>query len=151
LVGGDVRCWGELQTGLLGYGNATTIGDDEPASAAGIVDVGGDVVALDGGRGTCTIVSGGAVRCWGGNQFGTLGLGHTMIIGDDEDPSAAGDAPLGALADSISATGYHACIVTDAGDARCWGAGGQGQLGLGATENIGDDETPDSVGPVPVW
>jgi hypothetical protein len=31
---------------------------------------------------------------------------------------------------------------------RCWGAGGFGRLGYGNTNNIGDTETPGSVGPV---
>jgi alpha-tubulin suppressor-like RCC1 family protein len=34
-----VRCWGAGHEGRLGYGNLTTIGDDEPASAAGDVPI----------------------------------------------------------------------------------------------------------------
>jgi hypothetical protein len=32
----------------------------------------------------------------------------------------------------------------------CWGANGWGQLGLGTSENVGDDETPADVGFVPL-
>ncbi|ACY15475.1 RCC1 domain-containing protein [Haliangium ochraceum] len=41
------------------------------------------------------------------------------------------------------AAGYaHTCVLFDDGGVRCWGKGANGRLGTGATENIGDDETP---------
>jgi alpha-tubulin suppressor-like RCC1 family protein len=36
---GGVRCWGDGQDGMLGYGNTHTVGVDEPPSAAGDVAV----------------------------------------------------------------------------------------------------------------
>ena len=68
--------------------------------------------------------------------------------------------PSGATADQASqpsspaagliATGkYQSCAVR-AAVVRCWGYGGDGQLGYGITESIGDDETPASIGPVDV-
>ena len=46
------------------------------------------------------------------------------------------------------ATGYfHSCAMV-AGAVRCWGYGGDGALGYGNTRSIGDDEAPDTVGPV---
>ena len=42
------------------------------------------------------------------------------------------------------------CAILDTGAIRCWGFGGNGRLGYGATDSIGDDpgETPASVAPV---
>jgi hypothetical protein len=31
------------------------------------------------------------IRCWGRNDYGQLGYGHTDTIGDDETPASAGD------------------------------------------------------------
>ncbi len=36
------------------------------------------------------------------------------------------------------------------GAVRCWGRGTSGQLGYGNEDNVGDDETPESVGATPV-
>ena len=46
------------------------------------------------------------------------------------------------------ATGYfHSCAMV-AGAVRCCGYGGDGALGYGNTRSIGDDQAPDTVGPV---
>ncbi|MCH2107185.1 MAG: hypothetical protein MK291_11155, partial [Planctomycetes bacterium] len=34
---------------------------------------------------SCTLLSGGELHCWGRNYSGSLGLGSSEIIGDDED------------------------------------------------------------------
>ena len=70
---------------------------------------------------------------------------------------AAGAAPAawaeqatqpGSVAAGQTTTGrYHSCALT-AGTVRCWGYGGNGQLGYGDTRSIGDDEVPRAAGPV---
>src|SRR5207344_2195664 len=42
----------------------------------------------------------------------------------------------------------HTCVVLDHGQVRCWGSGANGALGYASTNDVGDDETPGSVGPV---
>lgn len=37
--GSELRCWGANDSGQLGYGNVATLGDDEPASATGPVEL----------------------------------------------------------------------------------------------------------------
>jgi cysteine-rich repeat protein len=49
----------------------------------------------------------------------------------------------------IDAEGPFTCARA-AGRVRCWGRGTNGQLGYGNLENIGDDETPASVGDLDV-
>jgi alpha-tubulin suppressor-like RCC1 family protein len=44
----------------------------------------------------------------------------------------------------------HACALLDNGAVRCWGEGSFGRLGYANEDDIGDDETPASVGDVDV-
>ena len=50
----------------------------------------------------------------------------------------------------IAAGGDHTCALLDTGAVRCWGFGSDGRLGYGNTDNIGENETPASVGDVDV-
>jgi hypothetical protein len=51
----------------------------------------------------------------------------------------------------LAAGGFHSCALLDTAGIPCWGPGGSGAPGYGNTSNIGDNETPASVGPVPVF
>lgn len=44
----------------------------------------------------------------------------------------------------------HSCAHIEGGRVRCWGQGAFGQLGRAAVDDIGDDETPASVGDLPL-
>jgi alpha-tubulin suppressor-like RCC1 family protein len=152
LVGGGVWCWGANESGQLGYGHTNDIGDDEvPVAKSLPVSLSGSAVqVVAGARHTCALLEGGAVRCWGANESGQLGYGHTKNIGDDELPDTAGEVPLGAPALQIAAGVSSTCALLELGAVRCWGANDTGQLGYGHTNNIGDDETPASAGDVPI-
>jgi alpha-tubulin suppressor-like RCC1 family protein len=138
-------------------------GDDETpveAAAAGFggdVDVGGPVIQIAAGDiHTCALLATGKVRCWGGNDDGLLGYGHTLDLGDDETPAEAaagvgGDVDVGGPAVQLAAGGNHTCALLATGAVRCWGFGFRGQLGYGDQSTIGDDETPASVGDVPIF
>jgi alpha-tubulin suppressor-like RCC1 family protein len=150
---GQVRCWGSGSDGQLGYGNANSIGDDETPGSVGPVDLGPGrtAVAISAGRlHTCVILDTGAVRCWGSSASGQLGYGNTNSVGDNETPGSVGPVNLGAgrTAVAIAAGGAHTCAGLDTGDVRCWGDASDGQLGYANTNDIGDNETPDSAGPV---
>lgn len=151
---GAVLAWGANDMGELGLGHTQTIGDDEtPASAnvAVTVQLGGPTTQLAVGADfACALLDGGAVRCWGANDVGQLGYGHTERIGDDESPAQAGDVALGGRAVSLTAGAHHACARLEDGTARCWGLGDAGQLGYGDTDDVGDDERPIDRGPVAV-
>lgn len=103
-----------------------------------------------GGAFTCALLVDGQVRCWGNGGGGRLGYGNTQTIGDDETPASAGSVPLGGKATQIDVGVDHACAVLESGGVRCWGVGGNGRLGYGNTTNVGDNETPASVGDVPL-
>ena len=68
-----------------------------------------------------------------------------VVVAADAEQASEPDSPAAGLVD---AGGLHSCAVVASGSVRCWGYGGNGQLGYGDLSNVGDDETPASVGPV---
>jgi len=129
--------------GVLAPG-ATAEQASQPSSiAAGRLDAGNF-------HSCALLLSSSALRCWGFSGDGQLGYGNTNAIGDDETPAAVGPVILGDghVASAVGTGGYHTCAVRDDARVLCWGSGLDGQLGYGNTRNIGDDETPGSVGPV---
>ena len=152
---GSVRCWGAGLEGRLGYGNHSAIGDDETPGSVPPVNLGPGrtAVAISAGdRHTCALLRGGDVRCWGPAYAGQLGYGNTTYIGDDELPNSAGPVDLGSgrRALALSAGGQHTCARLDDASLSCWGYGGNGRLGYCNERNVGEDELPGTVGPVPV-
>lgn len=142
MVGGAVRCWGVGKGGRLGYGSQTDVGNSPTSSiiAAGDVPLGGKAVAVSAGEShTCALLVGGSVRCWGSGANGRLGYGNTRNVGDSPESSisAVGDVPIGGKATAISAGGAHTCALLTGGSVRCWGLGGDGQLGHGSRTAIG--------------
>jgi alpha-tubulin suppressor-like RCC1 family protein len=147
----SMRCWGANDHGQLGLGNTAPIGDNElPTSSNAGVDLGRGVRAIAaGGNVTCAILQDNSLRCWGQNNFGQLGLGHTNDIGDDEIPTdTLARVNLGDDVLLVATGGNHTCAILPGNHGRCWGRNGLAQLGLGILENIGDDELPTKPDPI---
>jgi alpha-tubulin suppressor-like RCC1 family protein len=80
-----------------------------------------------GGGHTCKINEGGTVSCWGHNDSGQLG---DQTLTDFSAPvDVVGLTNLVARVIGIAAGSSHTCALLSDGTARCWGAGGSGQLG----------------------
>jgi alpha-tubulin suppressor-like RCC1 family protein len=140
---GAIRCWGLNTSGQLGYANTISIGDNEqPYTAGDVALVGVGVKLALGNNHTCALLDSGLVRCWGNNAFGQLGYNTTQNVGDGEAIASFGYVNLGGLATKITAGDEHTCALLDTGNVRCWGHNNLGQLGLGHTNNIGDNEQP---------
>lgn len=159
VTGGAVRCWGNGEVGQLGTGSTEAIGDDEMPTAIPPVDLGpgrGARAITAGDFHSCAILRApdpaqeGAVRCWGWNRFGQLGYASTADLGDDEPVAALGPVDLGPgrTATALAAGANFTCALLDDGTVRCWGGNSSGQLGLGSTRVVGDDETPGALPPV---
>jgi alpha-tubulin suppressor-like RCC1 family protein len=73
LVDGTVRCWGANEFGQLGDG--TTTRALTPVQVRGIT--GAVSVTAGWWHHSCALLSSGAVRCWGANDWGQLGNGTT--------------------------------------------------------------------------
>ena len=166
----EVRCWGEGAYGKLGYGNELSVGNWSTPADAGAVSVGLRVGSVGMGEfHTCAVAAeSGVVRCWGLNSAGQLGYGsEEPAVGDDETPASFGDVPLGGKAVQVQGGRFMTCALMETGRVRCWGINSDGWdpktkevagqfFGLGYGDRfppdqaLGDDETPASVGDVPL-
>ena len=145
---GAVRCWGNGGAGQLGYGNTNNIGlTQTPAAAPGApLDFGVDATEVGAGLShTCALFTNGDVRCWGANNLGQAGVGDVNPIGSTMPATMGVPADLGAPAVDIAVGDNHTCALLDNGEFRCWGSNNIGELGLGNTNPLVDDELPSSV------
>lgn len=148
LEDGTVKCFGDNSRGQLGQGHTDNLGDDEDVAVISAIDLGRPAIAIySGTKYNCALLNNQNIKCWGENNFGQLGYGHTDNLGDDEDLNTYGEVNLGdqAVALDISTISYHTCaVLKTSGGLKCWGLNNQGQLGYGHKNNLGDDEEPDS-------
>ncbi len=142
---GALKCWGLNSAGQLGLGNTNTRGDvaGEVGPNMPAVELGGGVSALaTTSEPTCALLADDTIKCWGRNSDGALGQGTIEDIGDE--PGELGGALLpvalgtGVTPAQVAVGGFFACVVTTAGELKCWGNNASGQLGLGDVENRGD-------------
>ncbi|MFH2128768.1 MAG: Ig-like domain-containing protein [bacterium] len=148
LSSGKIKCWGRNDFGQLGLEESALrgtdnsfMGDNLPAVNLG---TGATPVAISaGGHHSCALLSSGRVKCWGRNDYGQLGLGHTNTLGDsggemgDNLPTV--DLGSGRTATALSLGYYHSCALLDNSTVKCWGYNQYGQLGLEDTLNRGDE------------
>jgi len=116
---GQAYCWGNGTNGQLGQGANTD--SRTPVPVAG----GHSFNTIGAGSGfTCGLTSAGAAYCWGNSFFGQLGYGDTLTTGNTPQPVSTG------VSFRWLTVGYqHACGLTSAGVAYCWGRNDSGQLG----------------------
>ncbi len=143
LDSGDVRCWGRNDFGQLGYNRTDSLGDDESVTSFGYVSLGARATQIAAGDShhTCAILEDESLRCWGYNEYGQLGYGHTDNVGDNEFVFSAGSLALDGPVKDVAVGAYHTCAVLGTGAMRCWGRNHYGQLGYGNSISIGDNET----------
>jgi alpha-tubulin suppressor-like RCC1 family protein len=103
---------------------------------------------VSGGNHNCAIFADSSVKCWGSNQNGQLGLGHTATYGNAPDQMGQELPSLrlgtGVKVWTLAAGANHTCALFVDGRIKCWGENQDGQLGLGDTRSRGD--TPGSMG-----
>lgn len=138
MVGGKVRCWGYNGFGQLGLGHVNSIGDAPGEMPPPDVNIGGaaDEIII-GGYFTCALQAG-ALRCWGQNDHGQLGLGHKNAIGDQPGEMPPPLVNLGGSVLQFDAGHAHGCAVLLGGKVRCWGNNLNGQLMVGSKLDVGD-------------
>jgi alpha-tubulin suppressor-like RCC1 family protein len=144
----QLKCWGYSAFGQLGLGDTSLRGDNSGEMGDNLPEVslgtGRTAIALSAGWAhSCALLDNGAVKCWGHNGYGQLGLGDTSARGDG--PGEMGDSlpavelGTGRSAAAMAAGGDHTCAVLDNGQVKCWGYNLYGQLGLGDSNNRGDN------------
>lgn len=118
---GGVRCWGRNSSGQLG--DSSGVNRVTPSQVVMFYPT---VAIAAGASHTCALTINGSVYCWGLNNFGQVGDGTTV---DKLAPVPVVGLSSGVVA--IAAGALHTCALTSAGEVKCWGRGGAGQLGAG--------------------
>jgi alpha-tubulin suppressor-like RCC1 family protein len=148
---GEVRCWGNNMNsqgsalaGQLGRNTAPIPNNLSSPPSSSIVSVTARAIS-GGGYHTCEITTTNKARCWGDNSFGQLGLNILApAVGDVAgEMSTLTDSELGTrrIAQVVAGADYACAILgsTTPGAVKCWGYNGDGNLGVGDTNNRGDD------------
>ncbi|HWV39472.1 MAG TPA: Ig-like domain-containing protein [Vulgatibacter sp.] len=136
-VDGRVECWGEA---IPPSSNPFAIQFDEAAFEGDFANTAQTFVEVGVGlTSVCALTEDGEVWCWGSG-----GIDAADGLSFEEGTGSPLPAPLPgapALA-SLSVGKYHACGVTPAGSAWCWGHSREGALGAGS---LGSSEAPVEV------
>ena len=132
-VDGTAYCWGSNWFGRLGTGDLES--RVEPAPVVG----GLSFAAIGSGKShACGLVPDGGAYCWGVNHQGQLGndLGSSCDLFGNVAPCSPSPTLVSGGMQFVSLTvgGSHACGLTAAGTAHCWGANSYGQLGATTSE-----------------
>lgn len=123
LANGDVVCWGGNDDGAAGAGAATV---SPPAPVGGAPGSATHVAA--GVAFSCALDASKHALCWGDNR---TGISSGDLVRKAAPAEAFGDAV------SLAAGGGFVCAIATTGSVQCRGAGALGQLGRGATVDVG--------------
>jgi len=149
------KCWGSNLIGQLGLGDTNFRGDGANEMGANLpnVDLGSGWTAVEvavGGRHSCVRLQNGAqqaLKCWGYNNFGQLGLGHTSSRGyfggqmGDSLPAVQLGTNRSAVA--LALGNSHSCALLDDATVKCWG----GNYGGNDAGEMGDSLSAVDLGP----
>lgn len=136
---GQGYCWGDNKHGQLGSGSKQSIKIHPVAIAEG----NGSAIPADttlkqigiGQSYACALSQQGHVYCWGINQYGQLGNSSTIQYSKVPVAVMQGNKngiPLDTTITQIAVGFTYACALDQNGQAYCWGADDNGQLGNGS-------------------
>jgi len=122
LLAGELRCWGDGDSGKLGNGVPV-----RRLAAVEVSGLGPGVAAISAAEHhACALNAMGGVACWGDNQSGELGDGTSL-----PHPLPVGVKGLDSGMKAVATGGEFSCAVTRGNEVLCWGWNGVGQLGDG--------------------
>lgn len=126
-MNGAAKCWGHNGWGDIG--NSTNNASAVPVAVTGLQT---GVAKITNGEGhACAQMTTGAVKCWGRNDRGQLGIGNTQNMNVPTDVVG-----LTSHVSSLSAGNvYQTCAVVKNSGVKCWGWNNWGQLGDGTYVN----------------
>jgi hypothetical protein len=161
LADDSIRCWGEDDLGQASGEGVSASTALTPVPVGGLTGVS---EVFGAGWLSCALLSNGVVRCWGGSSdsssqatatpITTISpLGVATHLGGDVCAVLADQTVkcwYGVLGTPSTQAGLPAnitqitssCALSSDGSVRCWGPGGQGQIGNGLTD---DQTTPQVV------
>ncbi|MFH1729897.1 MAG: hypothetical protein ABIA04_15900 [Pseudomonadota bacterium] len=155
-----VKCWGYNDKGQLGIGETYNRGDDslDMGDNLPILYLGSDasensLKALKisvGNDHACALMTNYSLKCWGNNEYGQLGQGNQTNHGDTTNTMSNNLLPIQLGTDentgeelyalTVKCGNGYTCAKMSDYTYKCWGVNNYGQLGLGHTRNIGDNE-----------
>ncbi|HEY2515036.1 MAG TPA: hypothetical protein VGI39_29425 [Polyangiaceae bacterium] len=116
-VDGDVWCWGQNNSGVLGQGN-----DDAGLTAFAPIKVplaGPALQIAVGGEHACALTTAHSMVCWGDGALGELG---PVATNDAGDVTALTTLPIGnGHVAKVGCGESHTCALFDDGGIQCWG------------------------------
>ena len=152
---GQMKCWGDGTNGKTGHENTDDYGDQSEEMGQYLMFTdGGDGLTFDdvsaGNRFTCGLMSDASVKCWGSNEFlgsnagvagsGSLGDGY-LEMGEGLQKVNLGDwnvynmgVPVLGICYGMQTTAMQHGGLVQGSDVHEFG-----QLGIGSTEDIGDE------------
>jgi alpha-tubulin suppressor-like RCC1 family protein len=121
---GGVKCWGGNSYGQIGDGTSGT----NRLTPVSVSELNSGVTQIAArGWNTCALLSTGATKCWGWNEYGQIGDG---TLGSNR-LSPVGVLDLSAGTTQIEAGESHTCALLSTGGMKCWGNNSSGQIGDG--------------------
>ena len=123
---GTVKCWGRNLEGQAGDPSLSNVTRGNDYTIANITDA---VAVSAGSYHACALVSTGEVKCWGSQQYGTLGNGL-----DNTDKVTTPVTVSGITnAVDLEVSWYGGCVITADRAVKCWGYNSKGEVGDGTT------------------
>lgn len=135
---GQVACWGHNGNGQVGNGTwGGTITAPVPVKLEDSTILREAVSISVGEKFVCAITAASQAYCWGQDNRGQLGIDDNADRNQAVPVLGVGKVGLLDNAAVISAGKEHACAVTHAAEALCWGSGANGRLGDGSDTGSG--------------
>ena len=126
VTGGSLYCWGANESGQTGQTVSPLAPVATPTQVAGsgytAVSVGGTDLSERPASHACAL-AGGAVLCWGANNFGQLGRGSAS------DPSSVPTVVAGGRTYNAITAGTRTSCATASDGLYCWGSAILGAMG----------------------
>ncbi|MBL7670089.1 MAG: hypothetical protein JNM39_06355 [Bdellovibrionaceae bacterium] len=119
---GAVKCWGDGSYGGLGNGNYAD--QYSPTAVTGLAS--GMVKVVVNEYHTCALSVSGALKCWGANWNGEVGVGNTTLYNTPMDVLGM---QAGILDFDLGSN--STCVLALGNSMKCWGSNIGGALGLG--------------------
>eukprot|EP00435_Cladocopium_sp_Y103_P020089 s1868_g4.t2 len=141
-----LKCWGSADYQKL----PEQWGDESGEMGTNLPSIDLDVTVHDVAVSNhiCALLSDGTLTCWGKNDGGQCGAGHSNVV--QTSSAATVDLGTGRFATQVAMGLSHTCALLDDGTVKCWGSNGQAQLGTENTDDIGDfpGQMGDNLAPI---